>query len=251
MKKIILLTTIISLFFGVTSCKDEGTLYDLTDKVEASFPSAIVSYEMVAEDGNKIAVEMWRGNTKGAASVPVLIDDKTGGVFTPEKESFDFADGESKAYLTFNYPDINDFGGEIFKIVIEIDEEYLSPGGIDQITVSAQRKLTYKSIGVGKFTSEFFEQSWDQEVQKAEEADYYKLPDLYVNGTDVVFSVKDGQIDFERQPTGYVDSSYGMVSWDPYYLEYGSIEGKTYTFVPRFIVEAGSFGGYYEVLEMP
>ncbi len=251
MKKIIYLITIIGLFVGVASCKDEGTLYDMTDKVEASFPSSRVSYSMAAEDGNKITVEMWRGNTKGAVSVPVEISNETEGVFTPEKNSFDFADGENKAYLTFNYPDINEFGGEIYKIVMEIGEDYLSPAGISKITISAQRKLTYKSIGIGTFTSEFFEDSWDQEVQKAEEADYYRLPDLYAKGTAIVFSVQDGQIDFEKQETGVVDADYGMISWDPYFLEHASIDGKIYTFVPRFVVSVGSFGGFYEILEMP
>jgi len=251
MKKIIYVTIILGLIYGLTSCQQEGTVYELTDKVEASFPSTIVSYQMVAADGNKIVVEMWRGNTKGAASVPVTITDKTNGIFSPEKEKFDFADGENKAYMTFSYPDINQFAGEKYQIELTIGEEDVSPGGISKVTISAQRKLTFQSLGMGTFTSEFFEESWPQEVLKAEEADFYRLPDCYYKGYPIEFSIQNGKINFAKQPMGYNHSSYGMVSWDPRYLDLCEIDGKTLTFVTAFVVDAGSFGGYYEVLEMP
>lgn len=252
MKKILYLLSVTVLLLVASSCQQEGVKYDLGDKVEASFPSTIVSYQMVAADGNKIMVEMWRGNTKGAATVPVTITDKTGGVFTPEKSQFDFADGESKAFLTFSYPDIADFGGEKYEIEIAIaDENQVSPNGNEKITVSAQRKLTFKSLGIGTFTSEFFEEAWPQDVQKAEEAEYYRLPDCYYKGFPIEFSVVDGKINFALQPMGYKHSA-GMVYWDPREMSKSSISGKTYTFSVRFqIPGVGGFGTFYEVLEMP
>lgn len=251
MKKIFYFATLLALLFTAISCEQEKTVYTLSDKVEASFPSTIVNYQMVAEDGNKIVVEMWRGNTKSAVSVPVTITNNTGGVFTPEKGQFDFADGESIAYLTFSYPDITQFGGEKYQIILTIDEEMVSPGGIDEMVITAQRKLTYKSIGIGTFTSEFFGESWPQEVQKAEEADNYRLPDCYANGTAIEFSVQNGKINFAKQPTGYVHPDYGMTSWDPGLIEDSGIDGNVYIFSVKFVVDAGSFGGFYEVLEMP
>lgn len=251
MKKIFYLNILLALLFITISCENERTIYSLTDTAEASFPSTIVNYQMVAEDGNKIVVELWRGNTKGAVSVPVTITNNTNGVFTPEKQKFDFADGESVAYLTFTYPSIADFGGERYQIILEIADEVASPSAIKKMTVSAQRKLTYQSLGIGTFTSEFFEESWPQEVLKAEEADFYRLPDCYYNGYTMEFSIQDGKINFAKQATGYVHSSYGMVSWDPRYLDYCEINGKTFTLVPAFVVDAGSFGGYNEILELP
>ncbi|GAB1374565.1 hypothetical protein MASR1M46_14510 [Bacteroidales bacterium] len=50
---------------------------------------------------------------------------------------------------------------------------------------------------------------------------------------------------------GYNHSSYGMVSWDPRYLEDCEVNGKELTFVVAFVVSAGSFGGYYEILDLP
>lgn len=251
MKKILFSNIVLALLFITISCENEQTIYSLTDKAEASFPSTILNLEMVAEDGNKIVVEMWRGNTKGAASVPVTITNNTGGVFTPEKQQFDFADGESVAYLTFSYPSIANFGGEKYQIILEIVDDVASPSAVKKMTVSAQRRLTYKSLGIGTFSSEFFEEEWPQEVLKAEEGDFYRLPNCYANGTTMEFSIQDGKINFAKQATGYVHSSYGMVSWDPRYLDYCEIDGKTFTLVPAFVVSAGNFGGYYEILELP
>lgn len=252
MKKILFLIIIFGLLLGVNACKEESALYEIGSQVEASFPSTMVNYQMIAEDGNKIKVEMWRGNTSGTASVPVTITDKTGGIFVPEKEQFDFPEGESKAFLIFNYPDLDQFGGEKYEIVLTItDEDQVSPAGKKTISVSAQRKLTYISIGTGTFTSEFFEESWPQEVLKAEEADFYRLPNCYYTGFPIEFSIDNGQIVFAKQQMGYNHSTYGMTSWDPRYLSECEIVGKTFTFVVNFVVDAGSFGGYYEVLEMP
>lgn len=252
MKKTVYFATIIGLFFTLTACEQEGTIYDHGDRVEASFPSTVVNYQMVTEDGNKIVVEMWRGNTNGPASVPVTITDNTAGVFTPEKEQFDFADGESKAYLTFSYPDLNEFGGEIYEIELTItDEDQVSPSGKSTIAIAAQRRLTYSSIGTGTFTSEFFEESWAQEVLKAEEADFYRLPNCYYNGYTIEFSLIDEQISFVKQPMGYNDPDYGMTSWNPRYLDECEVDGKTLTFAVDFVVDAGSWGKFFEVLELP
>lgn len=251
MKKILFFTGIISIFLFAIACEHEIVTYKGNGGVEASFPSSILKLSMVAEDNNEITVELWRGNTDGATSVPITITGDID-VFSPEKNQFDFSDGQSVAYLKFSYPSIADFGGETYKINIGITNvEDVSLGGRSSIEVTAQRKLTYESIGTGSFTSEFFEDSWPQEVFKAQEANYYKLPGLYYSGYDIVFAVKDGAISFDKQPTGYNHSSYGMVSWDPRYLSDCSIDGKVYSFAVAFVVSVGSFGGYFEILQLP
>lgn len=251
MKKILFFTSIIGILLFATACEHETVTYKGDGGVEASFPSTILKLSMVAEDNNQFTVELWRGNISGVASVPVTITGDID-VFTPEKNQFDFSDGQAVAYLKFSYPSLSDFGGETYKINIELtNPEDASLGGSSSIEVSAQRKLTYVSIGTGSFSSEFFEQSWAQEVLKAQEANFYKLPGLYYNGYDIVFAVKDGAISFATQPMGYVHSSYGMVSWDPRYLSHCTIDGNEYTFVVAFVVSAGSFGGFFEVLQMP
>jgi hypothetical protein len=252
MKKITFLTGAILVLLTFISCEREGVLYQLSDKIEASFPSTIVNISMLASDGNQIEIEMWRGNTKGAVSVPVTITNSTGGVFTPLKNAFDFADGENRAYLKFSYPDINNFGGEKYIIDVSItDENQVSKGGFRTIRITAQRKLTFQSIGTGLFTSEFFEDSWSQPVEKAIEAEYYRLPNLYYTNYPIEFSINNGVVTYAKQPMGYIHSTYGMISWDPRSSSGSSKVGKKITFIVDFRVTAGSFGVYNEVLDLP
>ncbi|MDD3911760.1 MAG: hypothetical protein PHZ22_06250, partial [Bacteroidales bacterium] len=110
MKKIFLILFAIAAGIFFTSCKSiDGTVYN-PKTVSASFPSSIIQVNMLPADGNKFQVPLWRGNTSGTASVAVTIDDPSG-AFTPSSKSFDFADGESVAYITFSYADLNNFTG--------------------------------------------------------------------------------------------------------------------------------------------
>ena len=211
MKKILFLTlAAVALVFSA-SCERKGVIYDIPEGCQAvSFTTDVAVFSMVAEDGNKITVSLNRGNTKGAASVPFTFADGTDGVFTPAKSSFDFADGEAVAFVDITYPDINDFGGEVFEMVLTVDEAQVSPAGIGELTVTAQRKLTLQSQGVGVWFSEFFGEKWEQEILNAQEAtNYYVLPDCWVKGVSFSFSYKNGQVVFpESFETGYKYSGY-------------------------------------------
>lgn len=202
------------------SCQREGTIYDIpADSALVSFPSDAAIFDMLAEDGNKITVDLWRGNTKGAASIAYEIVDKTGGVFKPAKSTFDFADGEGVAHLDINYPDINAFGGEIYNLILKIaDENQVSPSGIDEMKITAQRKLTPHFLGTGVFYSDFFEEEWNQDIYNTIEApNYYILPDCWAKGTDWTFTISGGNpvwpADFNTGlDSKYVfGSSYGMI----------------------------------------
>ncbi len=126
-------------------------------------------------------------------------------MFKPSKPNFDFADGESVATIDFTYPDINDFGGEIFQIVLTVaDPDMVSPAGHDQLTIKAQRKLTRKFLGTGTFYSGFYEE---------EAPNYYILPDCWESGVDWTFTVVDGVIVWpDTFDTGYLlDAAVGNV----------------------------------------
>ena len=214
MKRILYITLAVSALLLTNACQHEGTLYDMpAGKALLSFPSDEAIFDMIAEDGNKITVDLWRGNTKGAASIPVNIDNQTGGVFTPAKSSFDFADGEGIAHLDITYPDINAFGGETFKLVLTVDEDQVSPAGIGKMTVTAQRKLTPKFIGTGVFYSDFWEEQWEQDIYNTVEApNYYILPDCWAKGGDWTFTISNGKPVWPANfDSGYTYSSYGKV----------------------------------------
>lgn len=249
-KNIIYLSLVFFGLFVFAACDDvEGELYQKTEEaIEVSFPSAKASYEMLAEDGNKIVVELWRGDSQGSASVPVTITDNTDGVFVAEKNQFDFADGESKAYLTFNYPDINSFGGEVYSIKLSIDKGSVSPSGIKDLNITAQRKLTYTKFGEGTFHTNLFGVSWKQDVYKAEEADFYILPSLYYEGIDLNFEVVNGKIYFDMQPMGYLHE--GSMTYWRQDSDISTFDGKTFTIIPQFFVPdlGGGFGEHIETL---
>ena len=158
MKKIIFLSFAVVALLCMNACDREGVIYT-PDNACVSFPSDVAVFEMVKEDGNKVTVQLNRGNTKGSVSIPVTIEDKTGGVFKPSKSSFDFADGEGVAYIDFTYPDINAFGGETYSVVLSVDESNVSPSGISEMTVKANRKLTRVKVGTGIYYSDWYEEA--------------------------------------------------------------------------------------------
>lgn len=251
MKKLLYIISILVIVLGTSSCEQDLVKYKSDGSVEASFPSTLVNFALVSEDNGQITIEMWRGNSKSAASIPVTITGATD-VFTPQKQQFDFEAGSNKAYLTFTYPDINNFAGETYKITVAItNPEDISISGRSSMVISAQRKLSFQSLGTGSFTSEFFEESWPITVMKAAEADYYRLPGCYFTNYNIEFSINGSTVSFAKQPTGYNHSTYGMVSWDPRFMGESTVQGKDITFVVAFTVSAGSFGKFYEELVLP
>lgn len=219
-----------------------------------SFTSPKAAIDMFSQDGNKITVSLNRGNTKGAASVPFTFADGTGGVFTPAKNTFDFADGEAVATVDITYPDINAFGGEVYEMVLTVADEQVSPSGNGSVTVKAQRKLTLKKLGTGVFYSYyFFEESFDQDVYNAEEApNYYVLPDCYGTGTNISFSVINGKPVFASPMfTGAYVSGYEV--WAE--IESAEIDGNTVVinvadfYLPQY--SNYSLGGGMEAFEFP
>lgn len=216
MKKLLYLTVILSAMFLSASCQREGAIFEAGDSALLSFPSEDAIIVMDAPDGNKFSIELWRGNTKGAISVPVTISYDVDGVFTPAKEAFDFADGEAVATLEFKYDDINNFGGETYEIEVSIsDETQLSPAGIQTVTISANRKLTPVFLGTGVYYSDLFEEEWPQDIYNTVEApNYYILPDCLEVGTDITFTMVNGQPVFPALfDTGVLyNSTYGYIS---------------------------------------
>ena len=219
----ILILAAIALPFLLSSCneKTEGDIFDVEEGVHAAFASTVQVVDMVSEDGNKILVPIMRGGKSNveanveisltyAASIPA-------GTFTLANNVINFPVGANVAYAQINYADINQLGaGTIYNLTLQIvDEEQLSVSKADKITVKAQRKLTYVPIGTGTYYSEFDEDSWAVNVEKALEAEVYKIKNCYVNGFDIVFSVAgDNSISIPMQPSGYTHSTYGIIYFD-------------------------------------
>ena len=238
------------------ACQRMGTIYEIPEgSACVSFPSKAAKFDMLASDGNKITVELWRGNTKGAASVAVDIDNQTNGAFTATKQAFEFADGQGVATIDFTYPDINNFGGETYTIVLNIsDSKQVSPSGISKMTITAKRKLTPVFLGTGLFYSAFFGEEWEQDLYTTEEApDYYILPDCWVKGKDWTFTVSGGKPKFPATcDTGDVVTGYGNV-----WIKTGGTviqDGVMYLIVDSYYLPAFNnydFGNAYEAFLPP
>lgn len=238
----------------------EGVIYNSEDRPEMAFAGKNLKVELLSADGNKFAVQVYRGNTAGQESVQLTLTLDKGveeGLFTLTTPTVTFKDGESVAEAIISYDDIDALSAsDSYQMSLAFDESKASPSKINSIKISAQRKLTFKSIGIGKYYSTFFgnedgsPQIWDQEVEKAEEANVYRLPDCYALGFPIMFSVDDnGNVNsFATQETGYVHSEYGMVS--VWYAD-SEKEGNTYNFLLTFRVSAGSFGDAIESIELP
>lgn len=246
--KLFALAVISLSFFSSCNTDAEKPMYDVT-KTEYAFASTLQSVEMLPTDGNKIIVPIYRNTTVGTSSVNVEMSASVEGLFTLANATATFEDGKAATDIVINYDDINALAaGTTYKLTLSFAEENASPSNVNSITVSAQRKLTFKQVGVGIFTTEFFGASWEQPIEKAEEANVYRLPDCYVSGYPIVFSMDEaGNITMSDQETGSVDSTYGMINIR---LVQAQVEGNTYMFALKYFVSAGSFGTFVETFEM-
>ncbi|WP_291527973.1 hypothetical protein [Bacteroides sp. UBA939] len=243
-----------------TSCDTdaEGTKYDVSG-VEAAFASTQMNAELSAEDNGVLRVPVYRGNTGAEASVGISVDEATTeeGIFTLSSSTIAFAQGNAVGYaeLRFSMDDLS--ATDKYTIVLTIDDENaLSPAQCGEITVSAQRKLTWENYGTGIYTSQLFGDAWEQPIQKAKEGNIYRLPDCIMEGYPFVFTLSDDNqklVNWGLQPTGYRDATYGMMYYSPTGMER---QGNALLFAMRGLVAvpggyAALYSGFTEVLELP
>lgn len=262
MKNIYLILFMILVVF--VSCDQEniGTLYE-PETPYVAFNSAIVPENILsAENGYSVDVPIVRSNLdeQTVAEVSLEMNEDIDGIFELENTSVSFTDGEGTAYAKI-IPSI-----DISKIdVSKVYEFKLTLEGnnvsefFNQTTYRASFLLTFKPFGSGTFNSEFFGDQWTVQIEKAEEAEVYRIIDCYVEGYNFSFSA-DGEnnVFYSTQLTGYEDPDYGMVSVgmpdseepDSYYMGEPYREDNTFYFLGRFTVDADSYGHWYEYLTL-
>ena len=200
MKKLLTYITAAALIFSLGSCsEEEGSLYDFTldPSLEVTFAAENLKFNNLTEDmGGKISVPMYRGNTAEAASVPVTI---TGGegILTPSKSSFDFAAGENVAYIDFTFDYDAMSPAPVTISIVANNAEDVSDNGYGQTQFSLQKQLSYNPVGIITYESGFLMTAagapvLNREIQKAEEGNYFLIPDAWTSGTDFSFYF-DGQ----------------------------------------------------------
>lgn len=257
-------TYLILILFAIAlfSCDQEnpGTLYE-PDAPYVAFSSPVVSGNILSSENDySVHVQIVRSDLSSAATANVELEmnEDIEGVFELESSSVTFDEGKGIAYANI-VPVVN-------PSLIDVTRTYefsltLVGDNVSELyhetTYRASFSLTFKPFGTGVFSSEFLENDWTVEVEKAEEAEVYKILNCYAEGYDITFSVdSENNIRYSTQETGYEDPDYGMVSLampDPegsYYYSEPYREGNSYFLLGRMIVDAGSFGHWYEVLIM-
>ncbi|GHT71207.1 hypothetical protein FACS1894155_08210 [Bacteroidia bacterium] len=244
------------LFF--VSCEaPEGNVYRI-DGSKVSFQVARLDLDLIPTDGTVIEIAINRSSSTGAFEVPVTLTTSSPSLFSLSSETVTFKEGETVAYAEINHATLDKLNpASTYALGLKInDKEKLSPSAVDSVSINIKRKLSWKKIGTGTFESEFFEEAWSQDIQQAEEdPSLYRLPDCYTTNYPVVFVVNsDNTITFSTQQTGYVHSSYGMISFTMPAATSSANQPKksnnVFNLWGRFIVSAGSFGEFHEIFTM-
>ncbi len=258
--KLAVCTALMLSLFSSCDTDAEGTLYE-NGKTEYAFAGTLQKIELLPSDGNKISVPVYRNTTTGTSTVTISIEavsENAENLFSLVTPTVTFEDGKSIAEAVVSYKDINLLGAaDVYQFSLNFDETEASPSGLNSIEISAQRKLTFNKVGTGIFSTNFFGNEdgtpylMDIVVEKAAEANIYRLLDVYENGYPIIFSVDDNGnvLSFGDQETGYVHPSYGMIFIS--FVDAKKTE-NTYTFTLQFIVPGvGSFGAFEESIQMP
>lgn len=257
--KIVLIS--VGFFLFLASCTEdfpEREPSPLPDPNTAAvyFPgSNQTSYELEVEQ-TSIAVTIARENTSGAVTVPITVLRNDNDVFViPESVTFESGLAETTFNVTF--PTAETAVDYTFEVLVEGDQfihPYKEMDGAHSIQIT-MALIKWVKFSDGIYTSEFFGDSWTQELYRAEGTNKYRFYDLFVEGYHYNFEWDGGASlvpggtpnadGYYVQETGYMHPDYGMVSTatdgDPNYTFFNE-ESDTFFFDRNWQVAAGSFG---------
>lgn len=233
---------------AATSCKDT---YDY-EGPGAQDPGAFLSVDATsikysAEDAQILKFTLMRTNSDAAENISLTCDNPKFQVPT----SVSFAAGESKKVVEVPFAIT---GGTTEEVTIAVAEESATVYGISNVKFTITRDFVWNYLGEGVYTCWLFGESWPQPVYRGDGTQLYKLPDCIAKGYDITFELtEDGQHLFNpiaKQETGYVHSSYGMVSLEGAAADIKREDNVIYLPM-KYTVSAGSFGADYDILELP
>jgi len=206
-----------------------------------------------------------RDDSDADIEVPIRVISNTDEVFSIPA-SVVFSAGEDTVDITIGISAEAPVGDEL-SIALSFDEPFTNPYKTENSSyygkVSMIKWVLFKS-GIWE-SADFFEESWEQDLYKAEGQDTYRFYGPYAEGYDIRFiwdgksksitptggeSAVVGGAPVVRYATGVLHPTYGMfyfnIDPDPEYT-YFDIEAKKLVLNGAFTVAAGSFGWYDEV----
>ena len=233
---------------AVTSCKDT---YDY-DGPGAQDPGAFLSVDATtlkyaAEDAQILKLTLMRTNVGAAEDVKLTCDNAHFQVPT----SVNFSANEDKKTIDIPFA-IQ--GGTTEKVTISVAEENATVYGVKSATFTITRDFVWEYLGTGVYQCWLFGETWEQDVYRGEGTQMYKLTDCIAKGYDIIFELtEDGQHllkPIAKQETGYIDTSYGMVSVEGAADDIQR-DGNVIALPMKYTVSAGSFGAKYDYLALP
>lgn len=249
MKKYLYILGVVSLLpLLFTSCNqdNEGAIYNSTSGNYVSFAQKTINYSFGANE-SEISVPLYRENTSGAETITLKpINSK---VLSLESSTISFADGQNTAYAKVKANlDVMDYGPTYIAGLKIADAGRISTFGVDSITVSLGRTLTWSTMKQqGTFESEAFGDIWNVTVQKADQTTFYIINDCYEKGYNIRFDIdKLGNVKVATQKA-WTDSKYGVVSVSGT----GTYANGVATVALNHSVSAGSFGVFTEKFTIP
>ncbi len=240
----------LAVMFTTTSCNQDmmEAKYN-PDNNNVTFESATTSYSL---EGQALVVKINRGIAKEAISIPLTLTDANG-VYTMNKKTADFAEGEytTEVQLTYNVEEMKPVVNYAF--TLSFNEADMAASGTNKITANCMMPLVYKDWGTMSpynvyVMSLFSQEQMEWKIQLAENTNnYFKVVGMYAGPTDFEFNIQNGQA-FITAPgpsyysalgayplakfdTGAIHPSYGvMTAWidmDPVYTAFGALQNGT------------------------
>lgn len=264
---LVALTFIASLAFA--GCSDYVDT-EIDSPVVASSSPAVrfeaankTSFELEPGENAKFTLSVKRNNPGSALQVPITVVTNTeNGFVVPANVSF--AAGETTADIQVTMSPTAPTGTPL-TLELAFAEEFQNPYLTEYAAYKGEASLLkWVKFSTGIYTSGFFEASWEQDLYMAEGTKKFRFYDLFVEGVDYNFEWTIGakaiapagtpnSSGYMVQESGYVHSSYGMVSTstdpDPTYTYYNSTT-KTFSFDRQWTVAAGSFGWLTDTYEI-
>ena len=214
------------------------------------FPAQEVTFfELDPADPTVLTFPVERTNTADAISVPVKVT-LGGDVFSAEP--IVFAAGQKESVLKVNFP--NAEVGVPYSVGVAIDDPdyiYTSIWGKGATGMSFEvSRVKWNFLGTGVFTYNFWWVGTDpaQTLEQRDGTNIYRMKN-WGGGVTLTFEMVKGKPTISKQLIGDVHPSYGDVyvqttdgAYDP--------DSKTYYFLTKYTVSAGSFGGDVETFQL-
>lgn len=225
------------------------------------FPADAQSDIALGVDDKEIKVKVAREDATEALEVPLQVGTVSAEYFSVPS-SVKFEAGETEAEITIGVSEELPMF-ESRNISITVPDEYRVLYGDQNTSYSILLnvlKEDYTPVAKGIFKSEFFEVSYETELEYSPVLDLYRLPEpwflspsLCLPGYHLTFkwNQETGEVAFEQEKyeTGYLHPSYGMITAEAQQTVYRA-GSQTFLFLFEFTVGAGSFGQAVESFQI-